>query len=134
MISRNLLPALVVLVMGGGGIAHLLQPTLFTGFIFPPLPPVPTVIAAGLVQIVIAVMAIVPRTRSFAGLAFALLCTGYVPLHVWDLFRDDPMISPLPAAVIRIVVQLLFIWAGVSLWRKSSKSGGFVQGKVPAAQ
>jgi uncharacterized membrane protein YphA (DoxX/SURF4 family) len=41
-----------------------------------------------------------------------------MPLHIWDLFREDPMISPLSAAVFRIFVQVFFIWAGLRLWKQ----------------
>jgi len=118
MISKYWHVALIVLVMGGGGFAHLLQPELFTGFVFAPLPPRQTVLATGLLQLGIAVLALLPRARSLAGLAFALLSLAYMPLHIWDLFRDDPMISPLAAAVLRILVQVVFIWAGVRLWQR----------------
>lgn len=117
MFAKYWIIALIVLVMGGGGAAHFLQPDLFTGFIFPPFPPVPTVIAAGIVQIGIAILAVVPSTRAYGGLLFAVICAAYMPLHIWDLFRDDPMIAPLSAAVVRIIVQLFFIWAGWRLWK-----------------
>jgi len=119
MILNLILVAIVVLVMGGGGVGHLMQPEMFAGFIFEPLPVTLTIYATGILQIAIAIAAVVPATRSLAGLAFAALCLGYMPLHVWDLFRDDPVIAPESAAIIRIVVQVLFIVVGWLLWRRT---------------
>jgi len=121
MFAKYWIVALILLVMGGGGAAHLMQPALFTGFVFAPFPPTATVIVAGFVQIGIAIMALLPGTRARAGLFFAVLCLGYMPLHIWDLFRDDPMIAPLSAAIVRIFIQVFFIWAGLRLWKKAAE-------------
>jgi uncharacterized membrane protein len=69
------------------------------------------------VQVAIAIAVMVPKTRALAGAAFAALCVAYMPLHVWDLFRPDPVIAPLSAAIFRIFLQCVFIWVGWSLWR-----------------
>lgn len=122
MIREFWIVAMIVFIMGGGGIAHLLWPHVFVGFIFEPLPPIATVIASGLVELGIATLALIPSTRAVSGLFFAILCAGYMPLHIWDLFRDDPVISPLWLASLRIVLQLFFIWSGWRLWRRAALS------------
>jgi hypothetical protein len=61
-----------------------------------------------------------------AGLAFAALCAGYLPLHIWDLFRGDPVITPYAAAIIRVVVQLLFIGIGWLVWKRFKPATGFI--------
>jgi len=119
MFLNLILVAIVVLVMGGGGIGHLTQPELFAGFIFAPLPVTLTIYATGILQILIAIGAVLPATRARAGLAFALLCLAYMPLHVWDLFREDPVIAPESAAMVRIAVQVLFIAVGWALWKRT---------------
>lgn len=53
-----------------------------------------------------------------AGLAFAALCASYLPLHIWDLFRDDPVITPHSAAIIRVVVQVIGIGIGWLVWKR----------------
>ena len=61
-----------------------------------------------------------PGTRRLAGLAFAALCLAYLPLHLWDFVRPDPMFAPVGAALVRVVVQLLFIGAGWQLARRTA--------------
>ena len=60
---------------------------------------------------------LVPRWRAWAGLAFAALCLGYLPLHLWDFFRPDPIFKPPLVAGARVIVQFLFIAIGLSLWK-----------------
>lgn len=112
------LTALVALVMILGGVAHLASPEAFAPLVPPWLPAYPVLVAAAVVQILIGAAALWPRTRALVGLAFAALCLTYLPLHLWDYVRPDPVFAPPVAATIRMVVQLLFIWAGVTLWRR----------------
>ncbi|MCY4304108.1 MAG: hypothetical protein OXC62_04910 [Aestuariivita sp.] len=111
-----ILVGIIVLVMGGGGVLHLIAPEYFEAFVFNPLPKTLTVLTAGIVQIAIAALVLIPSTRALGGVVFALLCLGYMPLHVWDLFRPDPVIAPLSVAVIRVVIQAGFIWVGWKIW------------------
>lgn len=115
------LVAIVAFVMIGGGVAHLLMPQGFAPLVPPLIPAMPVIMAAGLVQIAIGVAAIWPRTRALGGLAFAALCAAYMPLHLWDYVRPDPVFAPPVAATIRVVVQLLFIWIGLALWRRTRR-------------
>lgn len=113
------LTALVAFVMIGGGLAHLMAPQGFAALVPPFLPAVVVVILAGVVQIIIGIAAILPSKRALGGLAFACLCAAYMPLHLWDFFRADPVFAPPVAASLRVLVQGLFIWAGVTLWRRN---------------
>ncbi|WP_137130000.1 hypothetical protein [Rhizobium sp. FY34] len=56
--------------------------------------------------------------RAHSGLAYALLCAAYMPLHLWDFFRPDPVFAPPFAALTRVFVQILFIAAGWTLWTR----------------
>lgn len=112
------LVAIAAFVMIGGGVAHLAAPQQFAPLVPPFLPAVPVVLLAGVVQIAIGVAVLWPRMRALGGLAFAALCAAYLPLHLWDFFRPDPVFAPPLAATIRVVVQGLFICAGLLLWRR----------------
>ncbi len=112
------LTGIVAFVMIGGGLAHLAAPAGFAPLVPPFLPAIPVLVAAGLVQIAIGGAALWPKTRAWGGLAFALLCAAYLPLHLWDFFRPDPVFAPPVAATLRVLVQGLFIWAGLTLWKR----------------
>jgi uncharacterized membrane protein len=113
------LTGLVALVMLGGGAAHFAAPQAFAPLVPPFLPAIPVILAAGVVQAGIGLAALWPRTRAWGALAFSALCAAYLPLHLWDFIRPDPVFAPPVAATVRVAVQILFIWAGLVLWRKA---------------
>ncbi|PTT87518.1 hypothetical protein DBR42_11495 [Pelomonas sp. HMWF004] len=112
------LATLVALVMILGGIGHLMQPAYFATLVPPWLPAGLVLPATGVLQIAIGLAALWPATRSRAGLAFAFICLAYMPLHLWDFVRPDPVFPPPGAALTRVVVQILFIAAGLALWQR----------------
>lgn len=111
---------IIALVMIGGGVAHLTSADYFAALVPPFLPARLVVIAAGLFQIALGLAVLWPKTRSWAALAFALLCLAYTPLHLWDFFRADPVFAPPFAATARVAIQVFFIWIGFVLWRRNS--------------
>lgn len=113
------LSILVAFVMIAGGGAHLAAPANFAALVPSFLPATAVIFATGILQILIGLAALWPRTRALGGLAFAALCAAYLPLHLWDYFRPDPVFAPPMAATIRVVVQLIFIWAGYTLWKRT---------------
>jgi uncharacterized membrane protein len=113
------LTSLAAIVMIGGAVVHFAAPQGFAPLVPPFLPAVPVILLAGVVQLVIGLAAFWPRTRAWGGLAFAAICAAYMPLHLWDYVRPDPVFAPPVAATIRVVIQGLFIWAGLALWRKT---------------
>ena len=44
-----------------------------------------------------------------------------MPVHIWDLFRDDPVIEAISAAAVRIVLQIALIAAGLWIARGAQK-------------
>ena len=80
------------------------------------------VLASGIPELIIGLAVLWPRTRAIAGLGFAVLCLAFLPLHVWDLFRDTPAITPHSAAIIRVFVQFFLIWTGWMLYKQGRKT------------
>lgn len=113
------LSILIAVVMIGGGAAHLANPAQFSPLVPPFLPAVPVLYVTSVLQIGIGIAALLPRTRALGGIAFAALCLGYLPLHLWDYIRPDPVFAPPVAATVRVAFQLFFIWAGHTLWKRT---------------
>lgn len=99
-----------------GGIAHIVIPESFFPIVPGWLPKLWVVYVSGLVEIAIGAAVLVSRTRAWAGLSFAILCAGFLPLHIWDFFRPDPVFEVPVAATIRILVQFGLIALGLYLW------------------
>lgn len=110
--------ALIAFWMLVGGVAHMLVPEKFYPIVPDFFPKLSVVYISGIVEIIIGLMVLFPKTRALGGLAFALLCLGLLPLHLWDLVRDNPAVAPLGAAIIRVFVQFFLIWIGWRLWKR----------------
>lgn len=101
---------------------HLAVPEGFAPMVPAFLPATPIILATGVLQIGIGLAALWPRTRAWGALAFAALCLAYLPLHLWDYVRPDPVFAPPVAATARVAFQLLLVWAGYTLWKRTSGS------------
>ncbi|NNU16893.1 hypothetical protein HK107_11245 [Parvularcula sp. ZS-1/3] len=113
--------ALIAFWMLGGGVVHFVSPEAFFPIVPDWLPELEVVLISGAVEIAIGLGVIVRRTRALAGLAFAALCAGFLPLHLWDFFRPDPVFEVPVAASIRIGVQFALIAIGLWLWKASGR-------------
>lgn len=113
--------ALIALWMIAGGIGHFVKPEAFYPIVPDFFPKKFVVYATGIPELLIGLAVLWPRTRGIAGLGFALLCIAFLPLHVWDLFRENPAITPQSAAVTRVCVQFFLIWVGYSLWKRETR-------------
>lgn len=114
--------SIIALWMLGGGVAHLVSPEFFFQIVPNGLPKLWVVYLSGVVEIAIGAAVLVRQTRAMAGLSFAVLCLAFLPLHVWDFFRPDPVFEVPVAASIRIVVQFGLIGLGLFLWRTDPRS------------
>ena len=103
------------------GVMHVVKPEAYAAMIPSFIPEIVANILAAIAEIVIGVMLIIPRYRRLGGLGFALLMVAFLPIHIWDLVRDDPAIGSFTGAVIRLIIQFGLIWAGWWIWKEGKK-------------
>lgn len=113
------LTVLIAFVMIAGGAAHLATPDQFIPLVPTFLPASAIIAVTGVLQIAVGLLTLWPRTRTWGALAFAVVCLGYLPIHLWDYVRPDPVFAPPVAATVRVIVQLLFIAAGWALHQRT---------------
>ena len=111
------LSILFSIMMLGGALGHIVVPEFYTGLIPAPIPEALANGFAVLVEGTIGIGLLTPRHRARAGLAFAVLMIGFMPLHIWDALKTAPMVGSHTAAAIRLVVQVLLIAGGVAIFR-----------------
>ncbi len=111
---------LIAFWMLAGAISHFFKPEFFYALVPDFLPKKFVVYATGVPELFIGLAILWPRTRAIAGLGFSLLCLAFLPLHVWDLFRESPAITPHSAAIIRVFIQFFLIWMGWAIWKQKS--------------
>jgi uncharacterized membrane protein len=116
------LSILFALILFAGAVGHIVSPEFYAGLIPEPIPDVLANGFAIVVEAAIGVGLLIPRHRARAGLAFAVLMVGFMPLHIWDALKDAPVVGSQAAAIIRLVFQPLFIVGGVAIFRAKPRA------------
>lgn len=107
-ILRSALGALMIL----GGIAHYLIPELYALFIPDALPMRLVNYLVGIVELALGIGVFIKRFRSTAAMGIFILMIAFLPLHVVDVFRDEPAIGNKALAYVRLPLQFVLIgWA-----------------------
>lgn len=109
-----LLLALMALLFIWSGINHFIKPHFFTPFLLPFMDNFKDfyIYSSGIIEILLGVGLFLPKQRLTAAYGIITLLVIFLPLHIFDLFREHPAIGSHKAAWIRILVQLIFIgWA-----------------------
>lgn len=100
-------------------VAHIANP----GFYAPMIPDfIPEGLANVLTAIVeagIGILLFLPKYRHWGGLGFFLLMIAFLPIHIWDLTKENPAVGPSPAAEIRLAIQFVLIYAGWWIYKKA---------------
>ena len=95
-----------------GGVNHFLKPEMYFPFFPDFLPKENLNYLAGIVEIGLGIGAFLPKTRNLATLGILIAMLVFLPLHIWDVFRENPAIGSHKASLIRLPIQFLFItWA-----------------------
>lgn len=115
---QKVVPYILAVIMILGSIGHIASPELYAPMIPKFISPTLAHILAFIAELGIGVGLLIPKTRRLAGLGFALLMVAFLPLHIWDVIRDDPMMQSTAGAWIRLVFQFLLIYLGYRVWKK----------------
>lgn len=104
--------AVIVAMTIFGVFGHLFNQSMYDGMIPSFIPEWLAHAAAVLAEGGIAALVLYRPTRRFGALAFAALMVVFLPIHVVDAFRDDPVIGSPAVAWIRVAMQFVLIYAG----------------------
>lgn len=95
-----------------GGINHFLKPEMYYPFFPDFLPKAALNYLVGALEIVVGVAVFIPRFRALGTLAILWMMLAFLPLHIVDVFRENPAVGTHQIALIRLPVQFVFIlWA-----------------------
>ncbi len=103
-----------------GAYNHVANPAFYNGFIPDFFPKLIVNYFSAVVELVIGVLIIVPKWRKVGSLSFIGLMIAFFPIHIWDLLKEVPAIGSKEAAIIRLVVQFIFIGIAYFVFKKSS--------------
>lgn len=92
------------------GIMHFIKPKVFNRFIPNFLPKLAVNYIAGLLELVIGVGLLINQTTKQAALAMFILMLIFLPIHIWDVFREKPAIGSKKIAIVRVPLQFLLLY------------------------
>ncbi len=95
-----------------GGVNHFIKPEMYAPFIPDFLPNVAVNYLTGILEIAVGIGVFIPKFRSMATLGILIMMLAFLPLHIFDVFKENPAIGSHQVALIRLPVQFIFIlWA-----------------------
>lgn len=98
------------------GVMHFLKPKFFYPFIPKFLPRELSNYAAGFLEIIVGIGVFISSFTSYAALGIMVLLTLFLPLHIWDMFRERPAIGSKKLANIRVPLQFLLIYGAYYIY------------------
>ncbi len=107
--TKLILTFLFGLLMILGGLNHFLKPEMYAPFIPNFLPNEATNYLSGIFEIVCGVGVFIPSFRSVATLGILVMMLLFLPLHIWDIFREKAAIGSHQVALIRLPIQFVLI-------------------------
>ena len=104
----------VIMILGAAG--HIFYPDSYTGMIPEFISDKLAHILAAISELAIGLALLIPKLRKYGGLGLMILMIIFMPLHIWDVVREDPFMGSATAAWIRFFVQAFFIAGGWWVW------------------
>ncbi len=112
----NILRYLLAIFMVYGGIQHFMNPYFYAPFVPSFLPFTKFfILSSGVVEIMLGIMLVLKgRFAQYGALGILLLMLVFLPIHIKDVFVENPAIGTHKMALIRLLFQFMFIgWAWV---------------------
>ncbi len=103
---------LFALILLLSAVMHILKPEFYAPLIPDAFPELLTNILVAIIESVVGILLIIEKYRFIGGLGFFVLMIGFLPIHVWDLMKENPAIGNSPAPEIRVALQFILIYAG----------------------
>lgn len=104
-----------------GGIFHIIKPEFYSEMI-------PHFISQHFANIAIAVVELVigitffTQYKELASLCFCILMIVFLPIHIWDLFKEKPAVGSVDIAIVRLFIQFLVIYSSWWLYKSLKKT------------
>ncbi|MEM6698217.1 MAG: hypothetical protein AAF806_15045 [Bacteroidota bacterium] len=116
---KHILPILLAALMLFSAYNHIVKPDFYAPFIPDFISKDFANISSTILEAIVGIALIIPKYRHWGGLGFALLMIAFLPIHVWDLFKETPAIGSMNAAIIRVLVQFILIYLGWRIWKRN---------------
>ncbi|CAL2095687.1 hypothetical protein [Tenacibaculum sp. 190524A02b] len=115
------LKILLAILLIYGGFNHFYKPDFYNGFIPDFLPKLATNYISGAIELLLGIGLFIKGQSKNAAFGIFLLMIAFLPIHIWDAFKENPAIGSKTAAYIRIVMQFIFIGSTYFIYQKETK-------------
>ncbi len=92
------------------GIMHIIKPKFFKHFIPKPLPKNLVNYVVGLIEFGLGIGLLIPEYTQISAWGIMILLIVFLPIHIWDLFRERPAIGSKKLAIIRVPMQFVLFY------------------------
>ncbi|MCH2043587.1 MAG: hypothetical protein MK212_05555 [Saprospiraceae bacterium] len=116
---RNGVAIIFGILMIIAGVMHVINPEFYDKIIPSFIPNILAHAFALITEVLIGIALLVPNTNRKGGIGFMLLMLFFMPLHIWELFKEEgtSLVGSTDAAIVRIVIQVVLIGIGWWIWR-----------------
>jgi uncharacterized membrane protein len=115
---KKIISIFIAVIMILGAIGHVASPDMYSVLIPSFMSEFIAHLFAIITEVAIGIALIIPKFRKYGGLAFMILMIIFLPIHVWDMLKEEPFIGTKTIALIRVVVQVLMIYVGWWICKK----------------
>lgn len=109
-ILKKIVAIFLGLLLIFGGIAHFVSPEFYNGLIPYFLPKTTINYITGFVELILGIGVLIPVYRKKALLGIFTLMIIFLPVHIVDAIKEDPVIGTKVVAYIRILIQFVLIY------------------------
>jgi uncharacterized membrane protein len=92
------------------GVMHFIKPNFFKHFIPDFLPKLAVNYIFGFLEIALGLGLFISSTVKISAVGIFILMIVFLPIHIWDLFKERPAIGSRKIAIIRIPLQFLLMY------------------------
>ncbi|MFA9214548.1 MAG: hypothetical protein ACEQSR_11985 [Candidatus Methylacidiphilales bacterium] len=116
--SKKILTLVFGVIMIVAGAMHFISPAVYFPFFSNQWPQKVIIYGSGILEIVVGLCALIPRYSRFGTLGIFILMLAFLPLHIIDVFKENPVVGSKVIAYIRLPFQFILIaWAWFILKR-----------------
>jgi uncharacterized membrane protein len=101
-----------------GAVGHVAYPEMYSALIPSFIPEFIAHLFAIIAEVAIGLALIIPKFRKYGGLGFMILMIIFLPIHAWDMLKEEHFIGTKTIALVRIAVQGVMIYAGWWIYKK----------------
>ncbi len=113
---------LLALIFIAGGLGHFASPDVYRPFFPDWVPMVDLIIyGSGVVELLVGISLFTKQYRKWGALGVLILLILFTPLHVRDLFLDEPVLQEQWLVIIRLPIQALMLWMSWVVYKDSSR-------------